>query len=375
MKKKKILTFLLTLVVITGLFAGCSSSKTSSTGITTTSQGKKIDKDKIKVGFIYLAAVGDGGWNDAHNDGRLALEKMGIKTIYKENVPESQKVQTVIEDMINQGCNVIIGTSFGYMDYMYKEAQKHPDIIFLHNTGYKTADNMGVYIGRLYEATYLSGIVAGMKTKTNKIGVVASMPIPELYRQINAFALGVQSVNKKAVVNVKWTHTWYDPAKEKEAGKALVDQGNDVISEEQDTTSALDAAQEKGLAGIGFDRDKKNADPKMYMTAPVYNWSVYYKEQINDLIAGKWKSQSWLKGLESGVVDLAPIRDQSAPAGAKEAVAKAKADISSGKLKVYVGPIKDQKGELKVKAGQSLDDAYLQKIDWFVQGINGANEK
>ncbi len=197
MKKKRILVFLLALVVITGLFAGCSSSKTSSTGVTTTSQGKKIDKDKIKVGFIYSGSLGDGGWVDAHNDGRLAIEKMGIKTIYKENVPESQKVQPVIEDMISQGCNVIIAASFGYMDYVYQEAKKHPDIIFLHNAGYKTADNMGAYFAKYYQATYLSGILAGMKTKTNKIGVVGSMPIPELYRQIDAFALGVQSVNKK----------------------------------------------------------------------------------------------------------------------------------------------------------------------------------
>ncbi|WP_406543117.1 BMP family ABC transporter substrate-binding protein [Clostridium ljungdahlii] len=375
MKKKKILIFLLALVVITGLFAGCSSSDTSSTGVSTTSEGKKIDKDKIKVGFIYDGSLGDGGWVDAHNDGRLALNKMGIKTIYKENVPESQKVEPVIEDMISQGCNVIVAASFGYMDYVYTEAQKHKDVIFLHNAGYKTADNMGTYFAKYYQSTYLTGILAGMKTKTNKIGVVASMPIPELYRQIDAFALGVQSVNKNAVVNVKWTHTWYDPAKEKEAGKALVDQGNDVISEEQNTTSALDPAEEKGLAGIGFDRDKKNEDPKMYMTAPVYHWDVYYKQQINDLIAGKWKSEKWLKGLESGVNDLAPIREESAPAGGKEAVEKAKADIISGKLKIFAGPIKDQKGELKVKEGQILDDNYLEKIDWFVQGINGANEK
>lgn len=375
MKRRKIFALLLIFIVaVSSLLVGCKSSG-SSTGVTNTSNGKKIEKDKIKVGFIYDGSLGDGGWVDAHNDGRLALNKMGIKTIYKENVPESQKVEPVIEDMINQGCNVIVAASFGYMDYVLKEAKKHPDVIFLHNAGYKTAENMGAYFAQFYQATYLTGIISGMKTKTNKIGVVASMPIPELYRQVDAFALGVQSVNKNAVVNVKWTHTWYDPAKEKEAGKALVDMGCDVISEEQNTTSALDAAEQKGLAGIGFDRDKKNANPKMYMTAPIYHWDVYYKDQINKLIAGKWKSEKWLKGLDSGVIDLAPLREESVPAGAKEAVEKAKANIISGKIKVFAGPIKDQKGNLKVKAGEYLNDAYLEKIDWFVQGINGANEK
>ena len=366
MKKSKLLSGLLVCtVLISSLLIGCGDKKA-------TSQKASADKKEIKVGFLYVGPIGDGGWTYSHNEGRLYLEKeLKVPTIYKESVKEdTAEVQKVTEDMINQGCNVIVGTSFGFMDGLEKEAKKHPEVKFLHCSGYKTSENMSTYFGRIYQARYLSGIVAGMKTKTNKIGYVAAFSIPEVVRGINAFTLGVQSVNPNAKVMVKWTNTWYDPAKEKEAGKALLAEGVDVITQHQDTAGPQQAAEEKGAFSIGYNTDMKDKAPKAYMTAPIWNWGPYYVDQVKAIQQGTWKSESYWKGLETGIVDLAELTP-NAPAGAKEAVEKAKKDIISGKNKIFVGPIKDQKGNIKVEDGKVMTDEELLKFDWFVQGVVG----
>ncbi|KAJ48964.1 basic membrane protein A [Clostridium tetanomorphum] len=366
MKKTKLFSIVLIFTfLISALFVGCGDKKDAS-------QKKAGDKSEIKVGFLYVGPIGDGGWSYSHDQGRLHLEKeLKVSTIYKESVKEdTAEVQKVTEDMINQGCNVIVGTSFGFMDGLEKEAKKHPEVKFLHCSGYKTAENMSNYFGRIYQARYLSGIVAGMKTKANEIGYVAAFPIPEVIRGINAFTLGVQSVNPKSKVIVKWTNTWYDPAKEKEAGKALLSEGVDVITQHQDTAGPQQAAEEKGAFSIGYNTDMKDKAPKAYMTAPVWNWGPYYVNQIKAIQNGTWKSESYWKGLEDGIVALADLT-KNAPAGAKEAVEKAKQDIISGKNKIFEGPIKDQKGNVKVEAGKVMSDEELLKFDWFVQGVEG----
>jgi basic membrane protein A len=231
-------------------------------------------------------------------------------------------------------------------------------------------DNMGNYFGRMYEARYLSGIVAGLKTKTNQIGYVAAFNIPEVVRGINAFTLGVRSVNPKAVVSVKWTNTWYDPAKEKEAAKALLAEGADVIAQHQDTAGPQQAAEEAGKWSIGYNTDMKDKAPKAYMTAPVWNWGPYYVAQVKAIMDGTWKPTSYWEGMKDGIVDLAPLTD-NAPKGAKEAVEKAKADILSGKLHVFAGPIKDQSGAVKVPAGKTMTDQEMLSFDWFVEGVKG----
>jgi basic membrane protein A len=229
---------------------------------------------------------------------------------------------------------------------------------------------MSNYFGRIYEARYLSGIVAGMKTKSNTIGYVAAYPIAEVIRGINAFTLGVQSVKKDAVVKVKWTNTWYDPAKEKEAGKALVAEGVDVITMHQDTAGPLQAAEEAGISAIGYNTDMAAKVPKAYMTAPVWNWAPYYIEQIKAIKAGTWKSESYWKGLESGIVDLAPLT-ANAPTDAKDAVETAKEAILSGENKIFVGPLTDQSGAVKVASEKVMTDEELLKFDWFVKGVEG----
>lgn len=362
--KKKLGSLLMAVTLIMSLvLVGCSEKKTET----------KVEKNKsLKVGFLYVGPIGDGGWNYSHDVARKELEKqLSVKTLYKESVKEDlAEVEKVCEEMIGGGANVIVGTSFGFMDGMEASAAKHPDVKYLHASGYKTSANMSNYFGRIYQARYLSGIVAGMKTKTNKIGYVAAHPIPEVIRGINAFALGVQSVKPEAVVKVKWTNTWYDPAKEKEAGKALVSEGVDVITQHQDSAGPMQAAEEAGISAIGYNTDMKAKAPKAYMTSPVWNWSPYYVEQIKAIQAGTWKSGSYWKGLEAGIVNLAPLTTV-APTGAEASLAKAKADILSGKNKIFVGPINDQTGAVKIAKDKVMKDAELLQFDWFLKGVEG----
>lgn len=370
---KKVIGLMLSLLLIMGAaLTGCTSKDNKdSTPASTTAK-------KIKVGFIYVGPIGDGGYTYAHDQGRLYLEKElkdKVETIYKENVKEdTAEVDKTCEEMINNGVTVIIGTSFGFMEGMDKSAKKHPEIKYLHCSGYMQETNMSNYFGRDYQVRYLSGIVAGMKTKTNKIGYVAAMNIPECVRGINAFTLGVLSVNKDAVVKAIWTNTWYDPAKEKEAAKALLDQGVDVIAQHQDTTGPQIAAQEKGVWSIGYNSDMSKAAPDAYMTAPIWNWGPYYVDQLNKIIAGTWKSESYWGPMEAdnskSIIYLAPLT-KVAPQGAQEAVDKVKADIISGKNKVFVGPIYDNTGTLRVKEGEVMSDKDMLSFDWFVKGVEG----
>lgn len=366
---KKIVTLMMPIILIMGLLlSGCGSSSKQSTG----------KNQKLKVGFLYVGPVGDAGYTYAHDQGRKYLEKQlgdKVETVYKESVKEdTAEVDKACEEMISNGVKVIIGTSFGFMDGMEKSAKKHPEIKYMHCSGYKTAANMSNYFGRDYQVRYLSGIVAGMKTKTNKIGYVVAYETPECIRGVNAFTLGVQSVNPKAVVKVNWTHTWFDPAKEKEAAKALLDQGVDVIAQHQDSTGPQEAAEEKGVWSIGYNSDMSKAAPHAYMTAPIWNWGPYYVDQIQKVLNGTWKSESYWGSMEAdnskSIIYLADLT-ANAPAGAKAAVEKAKADIISGKNKVFVGPIKDQTGAIKVPAGTVMSDKDMLSFNWFVQGVEG----
>jgi basic membrane protein A len=265
---------------------------------------------------------------------------------------------------------VIYANSFDYGDLVLNVAKEFPNGYFGHATGLKRAKNVSTYMGSIEEPRYLSGIAAGMKTKSNKIGYVAAMPIAEVIRGINAFTLGVQSVNPDAVVKVKWTQTWYDPAKEKEAAVALIDEGADVIAQHQDTAGPQVAAEERGVFSVGYNSDMAAMAPKAYMTAPVWNWGPYYVQQVKAVMDGTWKAEAYWGNMKDGVVDLAPLT-ANAPEGAQEAVDKAKADILSGTLNVFAGPIKDQSGNVKVPAGAAVTDQEQLEMKWFVQGVEG----
>jgi basic membrane protein A len=362
---KRIIAIVLVLAVAFAfMLAGCGQG------------GATKDAKDMKVGFIYVGPVSDGGWTQSHDNGRKYLEeKLGVTTLYKEIVPEGAESKKSINELIDQGCKVIFTTSYGYMDPTEEVAKEHPEVKFLHCSGYKTAENMGNYFGRMYEARYLSGIVAGMKTKANKIGYVAAMPIPEVFNGINAFTLGVQSVNPDVKVIVRWSNTWVDAAKEKEATVALLDEGCDVLTLHNDSTSVQIAAQDRGAFAIGYDMDQRDAAPKAYMTAPIWNWGPYYVDQVKKVMDGTWKGEAYAGGLSDGLVDLAPLTS-IAPEGAQAKVDEARKKILDGSLKVFAGPIKDQSGAIKVKEGEVVSEADIAgSMDWFVQGVEGKAEQ
>jgi basic membrane protein A and related proteins len=329
---------------------------------------------ELNVGFIYVSPVGDAGWSYAHDLGRKALADMpGVKTSFVEAVPEGPDSERVMLNMARKNYDVIFATSFGYMDPMLKVAKQFPKTTFMHCSGFKMADNMGNYFGRMYQARYLSGMVAGGMTKSKTIGYVAAFPIPEVIRGINAFALGVQAVNPEAVVRVVWTKTWYDPATEKEAAKSLLDVGADVIAQHQDSPGPQEAAQEKGVYSIGYNSDMTAFAPKAHLTAPIWNWAPFYKSVIEQVQKGTWKAESVWPGMDTGIVDLAPFGEM-VPQALRDKVMSAKADVVAGKNKIFVGPVKDQKGEVRIADGVTAPDKDLLGMTWFVQGVVGTTE-
>lgn len=348
--------------ILTGCSGGAASKDNSS---------NDDSKKETKVGFIYVGPIGDGGYTYAHDQGRLYLEKeLGVKTVYKESVKEEKSdVQKTAEAMIEEGCNIIVGTSFGFQEGLLATAKKYPKVTFLHCSGYELADNMGQYFGRIHEMQYLNGVIAGLTTKTNKLGFVGAFPIPEVIRNINAFTLGAKSVNPKATVKVNWTSTWYDPAKEKEAAKALLDAGVDVVGQHQDTAGPQQAAEEKGVWSTGYNTDMSKVAPKANLSSAVWNWGPYYVNTVKAIQNGTWKSEKYWGGIHDGIVDVVITNLVSSENKAK--VEAIKEDIKSGKNKIFQGPIKDQKGVERLKAGKVMSDEDIWNIDWFVEGVDG----
>jgi len=364
---KKMLSLLLAGLMIFAL-VGCGQGTEAPKTEGTT---KGIPADKIKVGFTYVGPVGDEGYSYAHDQGRKALEAaLKVQTVIMENVPEGADCEKAIRDLIDQGCNVIYATSFGHMDWIEKVSKDYPNIYFGHATGYKQGANLSNYMGRIEEPRYLSGIAAGLKTKSNKIGYVAAMPIPEVVRGINSFTLGVRSVNPKATVEVLWTNSWYDPSMEKSAAIELLNKGCDVMAQHCDSTAPQLAAQEKGAFAVGYNSATYEAVPKAYLTAPLFNWGAYYIDDVQKIIDGTWQSRSYWEGMKAGAVKLDELSPNCAE-GTKEKVEAAKAKIMDGSLKVFQGPIKDNKAELKVAEGQAASDADLLSMLWFVEGVIG----
>ncbi len=359
--KRNLWTVMALLLVVAMLLPACGGAGgTSKTG------------KPFKVAFVYIGPPGDLGWTYEHDRARKALEeKLGdkVETTYIENVEEGPDASRVIRQYAQEGYDMIFATSFGYMDYMYEVAQEFPDVKFEHCSGYKMLDNMSVYFGRIYQARYLSGIVAGKMTKNGNIGYVAAFPIPEVVRGINAFTLGVRSVNPDAKVTVVWTNTWYDPVKEREAAVALLDAGADIIAQHQDTTEPQKAAQERGALSIGYDSDMRAFVGDTVLTSPVWNWSVYYIDTIQDAIDGKWKSHSYWEGLNEDVVRLADYSPK-VPQDVRDLVEDAKKAIIKND-QIFCGPIKDQAGNEVVAAGQCLSDEEKLSIQFFVEGVVG----
>ncbi len=322
-----------------------------------------------KVAFIYVGPVGDGGWTYAHDLGRRHLEKMGVETTYVESVPETDS-ERVLRNLARRGYDIIFTTSFGYMDPTLNVAKQFPDTIFMHASGFKTHDNMGNYFARMYQARYLVGMVAGMMTKSSKIGIIGSHPIPEIIRHINAFTLGVRSVNPEATVQVLWVNSWFDPAKEGAAANSLMDNGADVVTITTDSAAATQAAAKRGLYAIGNDSDMTLYGPEAHLTANIFNWGIYYEHIYNQVKNGTWKPTNDWWGIETGAIDLAPFGKMVSKDIQNKVMAK-KAEIASGEFVVFKGPIKGQDGSTAIAAGVVPSDQDLLSMMYYVEGVVG----
>ena len=329
---------------------------------------------EVKAGFIYVSPIGDAGWSRAHDDGRRAVEALdGVETTFVESVSEGTDSERVLLNMARRGHNLIFATSFGFMDSVIKVAAQFPDVIFMHCSGYKQAENVGTYFGRMYQPRYLSGMVAGAMTESNILGYVAAFPIPEVIRGINAFTLGAQAMNPDVQVRVVWSSTWYDPALEKEAANSLLDVGADVIAMHQDSPGPQVAAQERGVYSIGYNTDMSAFAPNAHLTAPIWNWAVIYKNVVQQVQDGTWTSESIWWGLDKELVGLAPFGPM-VPQEVQDQVLAKQEEIRAGETDVFAGPVLDQQGEVRIPEGGLATDEQLLSMDWFVQGVVGATQ-
>jgi simple sugar transport system substrate-binding protein len=334
-------------------------------------------EEPLKVGFVYVGPVGDAGWTYAHDQGRLALEKaLGakVKTTYVESVPEGADAERVIRKLVTEGNKLIFTTSFGYMNPTEKVAKAFPNVVFMHATGFKRAANLGTYESRLYEGAYLLGTLAGKMTKTNTIGMVASFPIPEVIRNIDAFTLGAQSVNPAIKTKVIWVNSWYDPAKERQAAETMIAQGVDVLSQNTDSPATLQVAQEKGVYAFGWDSDMSNFAPKAHLTAATNQWGSYYIETAKAVIAGTWKSDDYRGGIKEGMVKMSNLNPVISADAAKPFEEKRKA-IAAGTFHPFQGPIVDQSGTVRVPAGSIIPLKDLLSMNFYVKGVEGTIPK
>lgn len=332
------------------------------------------EKESYKVAFVYIGPPGDLGWTYEHDRGRKMLEEQlgdQVETKYIENVPEGPDAARVLRDYAQQGYDMILATSFGYMDPTLEVAQEFPEVKFEHCSGYKTADNMSTYFGRMYQPRYLSGIVAGEMTESNTIGYVAAFPIPEVVRGINAFTLGVRSVNPEATVRVVWTNTWYDPVIEREAAVALLDEGADIVTQHQDTTEPQKAAQERGALSIGYDSDMRSFVGDTVLTSPIWNWGVYYVDTVQAALDGTWETHQYWGGLEDGVVELADFSPK-VPQELQDLVKAEEQKIMDGEWDVFCGPVVDQDGNTVVAEGECMSDGDMLGMEFFVEGVVGS---
>ncbi len=327
--------------------------------------------EMMQIGFVYVGPVGDLGWSYAHDQGRLALEELPyVETNYVEMVAEGPDATRVIRDFAEKGYDMIFATSFGYMDSVIEVAEEYPDTLFEHATGYKTAENVSIYDGRGYEGWYLAGITAGRMTESNVLGYVAPFPIPEVVRNMNAFALGARSVNPDAEVRPVWIFSWFDPPKEREAAQALLDEGVDVIARESDSPEPDKLAEENGVYAIGYNAIAPDVAPNAVLTAPIWDWGVYYKQTVEAAHNGEWETHAYWGHMADGILDLAPFGDM-VPQEVQDEVNEAKDQIISGDLHPFTGPISDNTGELRVEEGQTMTDEALLSFDWLVEGVVG----
>ena len=330
--------------------------------------------EPLKIAFAYVGPVGDGGWTFAHDNARKAVEKeFGDKVVtsFVEKVPESADAERVFRDLAGQGNKLIFGTTFGYMEPMLKLAPEFKDVKFEHATGYKQADNMRTYDSRTYEGAYMAGVIAGKMTKTNTLGVVGSIPIPEVIRNINSFTLGAQSINPKIKTKVVWVNEWFNPGKETEAATTLINGGADVLMQNTDSSAVLQTAEKLGKRAFGWDSDMTAYGPKAHLGSAVINWAPYYIKATGEALAGTWKggSAAWW-GVKEGAIDMVNVAED-VPAETKVKVDEVKAGLKAGTFAIWKGPIMGNDGKEVLAKDAVADDKFMGGINFYVKGVEG----
>lgn len=333
--------------------------------------------DPLKVGFVYVAPVTDAGWVRQHESARQFVQStLGarVKTSFVENVPEGPDAERVIRDLAATGHKLIFAPSFGYMEPMLKVAREFPDVKFESVTGYKTAANVAASNARYYEGRYLAGIAAGRMTKTNVAGYVAGFPIPEVLQGINAFTLGLRSVNPAAQVKVVWLNAWFDPAREREAALTLMNQQADVLAFHTASTAVMAAAQERGKLAIAYHSDMRKAAPDAQVLAVTHQWGDYYRQRTQAALDGTWKPGSIWGGVREGMIRVDHFGPKVPKAVQQEVLARQQ-DIAAGRVKPFAGPIADNEGKQRLAKGQSLTDPQILEMDYLVAGVQGKAAK
>ncbi len=359
----------------TAALVGCSKSETEpAAGAASEAASVAAKSEPLQIAFAYVGPVGDAGWTYAHNEGRLAVEKEfgdKVKTSIVEKVPEGPEAERVIRDLVGQGAKLVFGTTFGYMEPMLKVAADHPDVKFEHATGYKTAVNLRTYDARTYEGAYMAGVIAGSMTKTNTLGVVGSIPIPEVIRNINSFTLGAQSVNPKIKTKVVWVNAWFDPPKETEGAQSLLNQGADVLFQNTDSAAVLQTAEKAGKYAFGWDSNMSHFGPKAHLASAVINWGPYYIKATKEALEGTWSTGGVWWGVKEGAIDLVAMSD-AVPAEVKTKVETIKAGLKDGSFTIWKGPIVGTDGKEVLAAGATADDKFLGGINFYVKGVEGS---
>jgi basic membrane protein A and related proteins len=361
---RKLALVLLGVAGIAVLAVGVSAGSAKSTGTSAA----------FKAAWIYVGPHNDAGWSQAHDKGRLYVQKkLGskVKTTFKEKVPEGPQVEQVIDSLVRDGNKIIFATSFGFQPAMVKAAKKYPDVKFEMATGTAQSKNMAEYFGAGEDAIYLSGMAAGAATKKGVIGYVVPFAIPEVIRHANAFALGAQATHPGVKVRLIWTNSWFDLAKERKAAQSLVAAGADVLGQNVDSPSAGQYAESKGIPWVGYDSDAHKFAPKQWLTAAIYNWGPYYLRKTKAAMNGTWKTNFYYGNLKDGMVGLAPYGPK-VTAKTKRAIAAKKAALIKGTFYEFAGPLYDQKGKLRVKKGKRMTVRDLYAMNWLVRGVIGS---
>ncbi len=344
--------------------------------VLTTTGSAKSEQEPFKVAFIYPGPHKDGGWSQAHDKGRLAVEKaLGdkVQTTYKENVFSNASVPQIVAGLVREGYKMIFGCSLGNFEFganglLYK---KYPDVLFEQATGTLIKKNQSEYFGAGEDTIYLSGMAAGAASKKGLIGYVAPFGVPEVVRHINAFTLGAQATHPGARVKLIWTNSWYSPTKEAAAAKNLIAAGVDVLGQNVDSPQTGVVAESKGIPWVGYDSNAQASAPKQWLTAATYNWAPYYVKRVKAAINGSWKPGFYYGSIKDGFTGIAPYGPK-VTAKTKAAIAAKKAAMVSGKFNVFTGPLVDQKGKVVVPAGKTLKvlpDLY--QMQWLVKGVIG----